>query len=54
MERVIFKEGKEFNPSFLDDAFPTVMERPDKTASIIVEAVLREGPYGAKGVGRRQ
>ena len=51
MERVIFKEGKEFNPSFLDYAFPTVMEGPDKTVSIIVEASLREGPYGAKGVG---
>ena len=51
MERIIFKEGKEFNPSFLDYAFPTVMEGPDRTASIIVEASLREGPYGAKGVG---
>ncbi|MFH0814023.1 MAG: xanthine dehydrogenase family protein molybdopterin-binding subunit [Pseudomonadota bacterium] len=51
MEKVIFKEGKVFNPLFTNYEFPTVIEKPDVTESIIVEANHPEGPFGAKGVG---
>lgn len=51
MEEVVFKNGKILNPLFTQYAFPTAVEMPHRTESIIVEAEHPEGPYGAKGVG---
>ncbi len=51
MEKVVFRDGKVFNPLFTTYPFPTSMEKPPITESIIVEAAHPDGPYGAKGVG---
>jgi CO/xanthine dehydrogenase Mo-binding subunit len=51
MEQVVFKEGKIFNSLFTNYGFPTVMETPEETTAIIVEAAHPDGPFGAKGVG---
>jgi CO/xanthine dehydrogenase Mo-binding subunit len=51
MEQVVFKEGKMFNPLFTNYGFPTVLEKPEVTTPIIVEAAHPDGPFGAKGVG---
>jgi len=50
LEELIVREGKPVNTNFLDYRIPTSLEAPEVTA-IFVEAVHKDGPYGAKGVG---
>src|SRR5437773_10023847 len=49
-ERLEFEEGRVINPSFMDYKLPSSQQIPE-IVPIPVEVPLREGPFGAKGVG---
>jgi 4-hydroxybenzoyl-CoA reductase alpha subunit len=51
MEEQAFRGALHDGPSLLDYKIPTVLEMPD-VASIIVESLDAEGPFGAKEVGQ--
>lgn len=50
MEEMVVRDGKPWNPHFLDYIIPTVMDVPE-IRPILVEPIEQKGPYGAKGVG---
>ncbi len=52
-EEIILDKGKIANPNFADYKVPTTMEIPSggNLESMIVQAVHKDGPFGAKGVG---
>ncbi|MCK4257643.1 MAG: xanthine dehydrogenase family protein [Halanaerobiales bacterium] len=50
MEEMILKDGKLLNPSFVDYKIPTAKDCP-KIITEFVETPLKDGPYGARGVG---
>jgi len=49
LEQMIFKEGKNLNPNFLDYLIPTAEDMPEVDL-IIVEEFEPTGPFGAKGI----
>ena len=52
-ERMISDRGRTLNPNFTDYILPTVMDMPDLNdqETFLVEALHKDGPYGAKGLG---
>ncbi|AZR72668.1 xanthine dehydrogenase [Anoxybacter fermentans] len=50
MEEMILKDGKLLNPSFVDYKIPTAMDCPEIITEF-VETPLKDGPYGARGIG---
>ena len=50
-ERMDFAGGQLLNPSLADYKIPGMRDMPDKMENEAVEAVQRNGPFGAKGVG---
>ena len=49
-EGIQFDNGKVTNPSFMDYKIPSAQQIP-ALVTILVEAPLPEGPFGAKGIG---
>ena len=50
MEEMILKDGKLLNPSFVDYKIPTASDCPELVVEF-VETPLKDGPYGARGIG---
>ena len=50
-EEMIFDRGRAMNTNLIDYKVPTSMDFSTETSTTFVEAVHREGPYGAKGIG---
>ncbi|MCK4257996.1 MAG: xanthine dehydrogenase family protein molybdopterin-binding subunit [Halanaerobiales bacterium] len=50
MEEMILKDGKLMNPSFVDYNIPTTVDCPELVIEF-VETPLKDGPYGARGIG---
>jgi CO/xanthine dehydrogenase Mo-binding subunit len=52
-EKMILEHGKTLNPNFTDYVLPTAMDVPnlEDQQTFLVEALHKDGPYGAKGLG---
>jgi len=49
-EDLVRREGAILNPSFLDYKMPTALDMP-RMATVLVDSMDPEGPFGAKGMG---
>jgi CO/xanthine dehydrogenase Mo-binding subunit len=53
LEKMVMENGRTLNPNFTDYVVPTAKDVPDlqDQETFLVEALHKDGPFGAKGLG---